>query len=203
MMPRLKNGIEELSIPPLDPFVIEKSRYQYAQGPVQGRVALKNVHVYGLSGAIIEAVNFKTSKNKVNLRIITRIPSIFVEGTYKGDVKINELKFSPKGYFNVSITDVVMKAAPEGELYEREDHTYLRLKKFNAIPEIGDMKIFATGLFEDPTLNSLVLDFANQYWRQIHQAMLPEARARWDPIMLNSANEFFAALPFDFLLTKD
>lgn len=50
--------------------------------------------------------------------------------------------------------------------------------------------------------DEVILDFINQYWRQLYTAMLPETMAIWEPIMLKVGNDFFAALPFDLLITK-
>lgn len=51
--------------------------------------------------------------------------------------------------------------------------------------------------------DDVILDFINQYWRQLYTAMLPETMAIWEPIMLKLGNDFFAALPFDLLITKE
>lgn len=113
-----------------------------------------------------------------------------------------------------------------GELYERNGHTYVRLTKLEIEPKVGDMRIYANGLVPDPALSKytdlqrlmvyvfktelsvyftddVILDFINQYWHQLYTAMLPETLAIWEPIMLKLGNDFFAALPFDLLITKE
>lgn len=51
------------------------------------------------------------------------------------------------------LADLVLSSESEGELYERDGHTYLRLTKFNFEPEIGDMQIYASNLVPDPALS--------------------------------------------------
>ncbi|EDW25629.1 GL26314 [Drosophila persimilis] len=201
--PRMKYGISELNIPPLDPFEMGKSSYSYNSGLLQGRIAMKNVVVHGLSEGIVDKVNFRLKNGQVRMEILSHVPQMLVEGAYKADIKLNDLKLTPKGTFNVTLTDVTMRARPTGELYERDGHTYLRLTKLETEPKVGDLRFYANGLVPDPALNDVILDFINQYWRQLYQAMLPETLATWQPLILKSSNDFFAALPFDMLVTKN
>lgn len=105
MTPRLRNGIEELNIPPMDPFLLEKSSYQYSNGIVQGRIAMKNVKIYGLSEGIVKDVDFQMKDGEIKMKMITNVPKLLIEGAYKADMKINDLKMTPKGYFNVSMSE--------------------------------------------------------------------------------------------------
>ncbi|EDV94050.1 uncharacterized protein LOC6570070 [Drosophila grimshawi] len=203
LTPRLKNGISDLNIPPMDPFLLGKSSYNYNSGVLQGRIAMRNVVVHGLSEGIIDKVDYRLKNNHVRLEMLSHIPQMLAEGAYKADIKLNDMKITPKGTFNITLTNVSMKSRSSGELYERDGHTYLRLAKLEAEPKVGDMRIYANGLVPDPALNDVILDFINQYWRQLYQAMLPETMAIWEPLMLKAGNDFFAALPFDLLVTKD
>ncbi|XP_068151152.1 circadian clock-controlled protein daywake [Drosophila tropicalis] len=200
--PRMKYGISELNIPALDPYELGKSSYNYNSGLLQGRIAMKDVVVHGLSEGIMDKVDFRLKNNRVRMELNSHIPKMFVEGLYKADIKLNDLKLTPKGRFNVTLTDVSMRARPMGELYERDGHTYLRLTKFETEPKVGDLRFYANGLVPDPALNDVILDFINQYWRQLYEAMLPETLATWQPLILKTANDFFAALPFDMIVTK-
>ncbi|KAH8255496.1 hypothetical protein KR038_004736 [Drosophila bunnanda] len=201
--PRMKYGISELNIPPLDPFEMGKSSYNYNAGVLQGRISMKKVVVRGLSDGIVDKVDFRLKNRRVRMEILSHVPQLLVEGLYKADIKLNDLKLNPKGAFNVTMTNVAMRARPMGELYDRDGHTYLRLTKLETEPKVEDLHFYANGLVPDPALNDVILDFINQYWRQLYQAMLPETLATWQPMILKSTNDFFAALPFDMLVTKN
>ncbi|XP_030561785.1 uncharacterized protein LOC115763385 [Drosophila novamexicana] len=203
LTPRLKNGISDLNIPPMDPFLLGKSSYNYNSGILQGRIAMRNVLVHGLSEGIVDKVDYRQKTNRVRMDMLSHVPQLLAEGAYKADIKLNDMKITPKGTFNITLTDVSMKTRALGELYERDGHTYLRLTKLETEPKVGDMRIYANGLVPDPALNDVILDFINQYWQQLYQAMLPETMAIWEPILLKVGNDFFAALPFDLIVTKD
>lgn len=60
-----------------------------------------------------------------------------------------------------------MSSESEGELYERDGHTYLRLTKFNFEPEIGDMQIYASNLVPDPALSEYEYNIKRANWNNI------------------------------------
>uniref|UniRef100_A0A034WI37 Circadian clock-controlled protein n=1 Tax=Bactrocera dorsalis TaxID=27457 RepID=A0A034WI37_BACDO len=201
--PRLKDGIKELNIPPMDPFIIERNNIELRSGFATGRVQVRNVRIFGISDSVVQSVDHRMDGDKVSMGLVTQVPRLYLEGNYKADMMINEVKMTPKGYFNVTMTDLVLSSQSEGELYERDGHTYLRLTKFNFEPEIGDMQIYASNLVPDPALNAVILDFVNQYWRQVYKIMLPQTRSTWEPMFLKVMNSFFAAIPFDLFIKKN
>ncbi|KAH8274028.1 hypothetical protein KR044_008589 [Drosophila immigrans] len=203
LTPRLKNGISDLNIPSMDPFQLGKSSYNYNSGILQGRIAMRNVQIHGLSEGIVDKVDYRQKDKRVRLDLLSHVPQMLAEGNYKADIKLNDMKLTPKGTFNITLTDVSMKTRALGELYERDGHSYVRLTKLETEPKVGNMRIYANGLVPDPALNDVILDFINQYWRQLYQAMLPETMATWAPLMLKVGNDFFEALPFDLIVTKN
>ncbi|KAH8378289.1 hypothetical protein KR093_010569 [Drosophila rubida] len=203
LTPRLKEGISDLNIPSMDPFQLGKSSYNYNSGILQGRIAMRDVQIHGLSEAIVDKADYRQKDKRVRLDLLSHVPQMLAEGNYKADIKLNDMKLTPKGTFNITLTDVRLKTRALGELYERDGHTYVRLTKLETEPIVGNLRIYANGLVPDPVLNDVILDFINQYWRELYKAMLPETMAIWAPLMLKVANDFFAALPFDLIVTKN
>uniref|UniRef100_T1PH85 Hemolymph juvenile hormone binding protein (JHBP) n=1 Tax=Musca domestica TaxID=7370 RepID=T1PH85_MUSDO len=200
MIKRSKDGVPELNIRPTDPLIQEKSNLQFENNFVQGKMALRNVRIVGLSKSTVDKTEFERNGDKVKFTTYTRTPKLQVDGSYKAEVFVNNNKMSSKGIFNVTITDISAKTETEAELYERDGHSYMRITKFNIDPTLGDMHVYATGLVPDKALNDALLDLANQNWRQVYKSVVPETRSTWEPIFLKNANEFFAHLPFDLLL---
>ena len=56
-----------------------------------------------------------------------------------------------------SIADVVITSRPEGELYDSNGHTFLKLNKFGVDMDVGNMRIYATGLFPDAAMSRFFL----------------------------------------------
>lgn len=202
MMPRLNNGLKSLNIPPLDPFTIERTSLEYGNGALQGAIKMKNLKTFGMSQAVFRDVRMKIEDGKVETEIDIHFPKIFMEGAYKADIKFNELKLHPKGHFNVTMTNINTTHHWEGHLVPKNGHQYLQIDTFDMIPEIGDMKIYVGGIFPDPAMNQIAVNFLNQYWPAFYKMLLPETRSHWQPLMTNSINEFLGRVPFDLLVKK-
>ncbi|XP_013099806.1 uncharacterized protein LOC106082045 [Stomoxys calcitrans] len=200
MAKRGKNGVPELNIPPIDPLVQELLTMQFENNFVQGKISVKNLRTIGLSKTVVEKVDFKKQGDKILFTGYNRIPKLKVDGQYKAEIFINNNKMSAKGAFNATMTDIEAKVESEGELYERDGRSYVRITKFNIDPEIGNMRVSATGLVPDPILNDALVELANQNWRQAYKSVIPETRSTWEPLVLKYINDLFDHLPFDLLV---
>lgn len=87
----------------MDPFELGKSSYNYNSGMLQGRIAMRNVAVHGLSEGIVDKVDYRQKNNRVRMEMISHVPQMLAEGAYKADIKLNDMKITPKGTFNVTL----------------------------------------------------------------------------------------------------
>lgn len=200
LTPRLKDGNEELKIPPYEPLVLNRTSFQYSSGNVNGRITMRNAKLSGFSTNIAKEVNVKLKDGKVKLRMVTFMPKLNIAGRYKADLQVNQLQLKPKGEFNVTLTNVEATTITDGEVYEKDGHRFFRMKNIDSNPKIGDLHIKANGIFQDPELDQIALNVANQYWRDIYGIMLPETRQYWQPLLLRMFNEALELVPIDAFL---
>jgi len=57
-----------------------------------------------------------------------------------------------------------------------------------------------TGIFADPELNRLALDFINQYWPFLYRDIIPETKDMWEPLLVDEMNAFLLRVPFKKML---
>lgn len=69
---------------------------------------MKNFKVLGLGKTKVNSVNVKFPANGMMAEIDVSMPKIFVEGLYKGQGRYTNLQYSPKGYFNVTISELII-----------------------------------------------------------------------------------------------
>lgn len=149
-----QDGNEVLNIPPLDPFFLEKSNYRYSRGNIQGRLALRNLKIVGITSTVIKKMDFKVSESGTKMTSEVFVPKLSTTGQYKAEFKFNEVKLMPKGSFNITMFGVSSQNVMEGEFIMNNTQRYLKLKEMNILaPEIQDMKIRVTGIFADPRLS--------------------------------------------------
>lgn len=77
----------------------------------------------------------------------------------------------------------------------------MKIISANAIPTVGYLKLYATGISPDPALTQFALDFVNGYWPNYYQSMVAETRNSWEPILVNAVNQIFDRVPFRRLMT--
>lgn len=109
--------------------------------------------------------------------IDTLFPRVYLEGVYKGEGRIDALKFNSKGNFNFTFsksclytiycreyifTYVSVKTAGLsttqkmiGHFVNRDGHKYLELTGFDVSIFMKDFQFYATGLFPDEELSKL------------------------------------------------
>ncbi|XP_031616969.1 uncharacterized protein LOC116336905 [Contarinia nasturtii] len=201
MLPKLNNGLVGLRIPPIDPYKIESQTLNFRRGEnfvATGTIRKANVH--GASKAKITDVKTKITKTHISTQIKAIVPESTVEGYYRGEGRFNGLKIKSKGYFNVTATDISLVSRTEGDIIEVNGKEYVKITKFDVSPQFGDLKVFATGLFPDPELNRVTLEFVNQYWPFMVKEMMPQARATIEPLLIDEANKFLLHVPIRKML---
>lgn len=107
MIPRSKDGIPEIKVPPMDPFVINKTTFIFSHPLVQGKAVLRNVKTHGLSKVTTKSVDYKRKGDQVTINVKAFIPELFVEGMYKSKIKINTVNIASKGLFNATFSELM------------------------------------------------------------------------------------------------
>ncbi|XP_052868331.1 putative beta-carotene-binding protein [Anopheles cruzii] len=202
MLPEMHTGIESLGFPSLDPHESKSTYIDYKRNQMSASLHVKNAKTFGMSKAQIVDVRATATDKALNLGVDVRFPELVMEGYFKGEGRFNSIKLASKGYFNNTMTDVTTTWQLSGEVTERNGEQYMEINSFDMSPEVGNMKIYATGLFPDPELNDIALEFVNQYWPMIYKEMLPNSRQVWEPVMVEIVNKIFLRVPYRRLLPK-
>ncbi|XP_053672475.1 uncharacterized protein LOC128722819 [Anopheles nili] len=202
MLPEMHTGIESLDFPTMDPYVAKSTYIDYKRNQMSASLHVKNAKTFGISKAQILDVRATATDKSLNLAVDVRFPEIVMEGYFKGEGRFNSIKLASKGYFNNTMTDVTTTWMMSGNVKERNGEEYLEIEDFDMSPEVANMKIYATGLFPDPELNQIALEFVNQYWPMMYKELLPSSRQVWEPVMVELVNKIFLRVPYRRLLPK-
>lgn len=98
----------------MDPFIIERNNIEVRSGFATGRVQVRNVRIFGISESKVQKVDYRMDGDKVSMGLVTQLPRLYLEGNYKADMTINELKMTPKGYFNVTMSKWKLERVAKG-----------------------------------------------------------------------------------------
>lgn len=104
MQVRLKDGNKELNIPSWNPFALNRTTFEYANGAIKGRFTIKNALIYGFPEAKTDELDFKINGDKVAYTAKISIPMINIVGNYKANVNFNNVQIKPRGAFNLTLS---------------------------------------------------------------------------------------------------
>ncbi|KAJ6649233.1 hypothetical protein Bhyg_04467 [Pseudolycoriella hygida] len=200
MLPKLKNGMAYLNIPPLDPYTINDTTIEYKRGDIYAVLTLKTATFHGMSEAEIREVRTKIDDYGMSTEVDVFMPHLSAEGMYKANGRFNSLKINAKGAFNMKLKDTATTHKFKGVFETRDGERFLKIESYDVIPTIGDLKVQMTGIFQDPELNKIAVEFINQYWPLFYRDMIPETKAIWEPILLTQLNAFMLRLPINRML---
>lgn len=213
----------EIGFRAMDPYSDERISMQFKQvAGFDGSIEVKNFRFYGLARAQVRDVKSQFKGNSMELEIDMLFPRLFTEGSYKSEASMRSgLKFSSKGDYNISMTDVAAVWKMKGNLVKVNGEEYMKITNFDMVPTVGDMKIAASGIFPNPDMSKktckiiqynflvsflfdiadqIFLGFINQFWPMMYKQMLPVTRQLWETEMIKLLNNFFNIIPFRRLL---
>lgn len=174
-----------------------------------------------MSRGEVRAVRSMADDTSLHIEADIFFPEIYMESLYKGAGKFNSFKVKSKGYVNVTWSKYMRRATidchwtiifpaavavtwkMDGFVERRNGEDYMKIKGFDMIPKIQNMKVSATGLFPDPDVNQFAVEFLNQYWELLYKQFYPATRGVWEPVILNTVNKIFDRVPYRRLLPKN
>jgi len=105
MLPKLKKGMNYLNIPPLDPYTVNGTTFEYKRGEIYALLTVKTATFHGMSKAEIKDVRTKITEDGMYTEIDVFMPRIYAEGLYKASGRFNTYKINSKGTFNITFID--------------------------------------------------------------------------------------------------
>lgn len=97
--------MDYLNIPPLDPYTLNGTTFEYKRGEIFATFTLKTVTFRGMSKAQIKDVRTKITDDGMYTEIDVFIPRVYAEGLYKANGKFNSYKINSKGTFNMTFSE--------------------------------------------------------------------------------------------------
>ncbi|PZC80154.1 hypothetical protein B5X24_HaOG200968 [Helicoverpa armigera] len=194
------NGIDELGIPPIDPYLQKDFRLEYKNNQIAAKLNMKNIQVEGLRAAKVHDARLRADDDKFHLEVDLTSPKVTVHAEYHGEGKFNSLRILAFGEVNTTMTDLVYTWKLDGVPEKNGTETYIRIKEFYMRPDVGSIVTnFKNDNPESRELTDLGTRFANENWRTLYREFLPYAQANWNKIGTKVANKLFLKVPYDQL----
>ncbi|CAG9768272.1 unnamed protein product [Ceutorhynchus assimilis] len=182
LRPKLKEGIPELNVPPLEPLPLDEIKLVSGPG-AQIDANITNLIVHGASQ--FKITDLKPDLAKTRFLVQFTIPTLYFEGDYDIDMNILVLKYKGKGPITGNFTNYVFNCLLKADKIQKGNKTYIQFKKFALTLHTGKSDITLGGLFGD---NGAILSAAtNQFLKENSDLFIDEIR----PALENSLAEKF------------
>lgn len=162
-MPLVREKVENLGLPALDPFTYDSVTFDYKGSELLGGTfTVRDVKTYGMSRGKVLRLKSNITDDTMSITAEVMFPKLFSTGDYTADMSFNAFKLASKGQYNVTMKDVIAKWNIKGKVSKIDGEDYMKIIKFDIIPDAKDMKLSVSGLFPDPALskNQRLSDFS-------------------------------------------
>nr|ALT31634.1 odorant-binding protein 4 [Cnaphalocrocis medinalis] len=196
----LADGIEEIGVPPIDPYRQKDLRIEYKNNQILAKLVAKDIYVEGLKTATVHDARLRADDDRFHLELDLTTPRVNIRGQYLGEGRYNSLQIKAHGHFSTNMTNLVYTWKLDGVPEKNENGTFVRITDFYMRPDVGSMKSHLTNDNPDSRdLTELGNRFTNQNWRLLYRELLPYAQANWNKIGISVANKIFLKITYDQL----
>lgn len=155
MMKRFANAGEDYRwVPRLEPLILNNTRFLYESGSIGGQLSLRRPSVHGLSAVKFENVSFVQSKQDLlKIQFQTFLPTVRVEGSYRADLRYNNLYLEAKGKFDANLQQMHLDQVTEAFIFKKDNMNFLKFSDLQIQTDLKDVNLEATGIFPDIRLS--------------------------------------------------
>ncbi|CAH0600257.1 unnamed protein product [Chrysodeixis includens] len=200
LRPKLAEGIPELGVPGLEPFVIPEIKALTTES-LQIRASGHNVKVTGASQFTIKSLSVNLDTLEIRARV--RFPKLHFVGEYKLDAQILVVPLKGQGQLTADAVKCDADVVIHTTIFTKDDAEYIKFKKMDADINIKDYRVRLDGLFNgDKALGEAANQAINQNRGDFLKAAKPHLEKTVTKILLDTANKVVDGLTLDQLLPK-
>ncbi|CAF4951550.1 unnamed protein product [Pieris macdunnoughi] len=195
-IPEFSQGLPELGVPPLDPFVIEELPIQLPGV----KVTFIDGKVTGLKKCQVLNVEAYLERNVFILEIRCNIT---IKGKYTAVGRLLLFPINGEGDSKIKIVNSVIKLNIKTKYFkDGEGRDHFGIKSYRYSFDYGDRVHYTiNNLFKgNPELSNTVLQFLNENWKIVTEEFGQPVVDYAMNVTIETAKKFFDAVPYDELL---
>lgn len=146
LRPKLKEGIPELKVPPIEPLILDEVKLRSGPNVAKIDANITNIHVWGPSD--FQITSLKPNIPKARFVFSAVVPSIYFSGDYDIDMSILLIKYKGKGPITGNFTNYSFDCILKGKKVVREGKTHLEFGKMTVRLNIGKSFLQLGNLFD-------------------------------------------------------
>lgn len=200
LRPKLAQGIPELNVPGIEPFIIPELVVDSGD-LVQFSAVGRDVKVSGAGNFSIKTIS--VDLDTYTIRAMVRFPKLHFDGHYTLDARLLVLPLHGKGKIIADAikcdAEMLVRATP----VEKNGKEYLHFDSADMDITVKDYRLKLDGLFNgDKALGQAANEAINQNRAEFLRASKPYLEKTVSKLILNMANKISGTFPLEDLLPK-
>ncbi|XP_050309899.1 uncharacterized protein LOC126745898 [Anthonomus grandis grandis] len=188
LRPKLKQGVPELFIPPLDPLVIPEATLNSG---AQFKATFKDIQMYNTDNFDLKSFDVDLDKHHINVKIL--FPLLRIKSIYNINGRLLVLNLDGKGPADGNYTNVEASLALKGTPFHKNNKEYVSWEKEKIDINIGKINLLFERLFGDnKELNERTNKVINENIDTIIGELQPVIQQVVSDFVFNLVNRIFA-----------
>jgi len=161
LRPRLKTGIPELDVPPMEPLMLNEIKLKRGPSGAAIDCNITNLKVWGAASFVITEMKPEVRKNKFTFKLW--LPRLHFKGHYELDMNILLINVKGKGPIEGDFINYGSEVVMKGRKIMKNNEEYLKFDRIRLRLVIGKTKIHLDNLFNnDPILTQVSNEVINE-----------------------------------------
>lgn len=194
--PRLRNGIEELNVPALEPLRIADIVISRGDDGSGYRAILKDIDVFGVSDFQIKKLKLDVSNSVYRIGLV--VPLLRLVGVYDINARVLVVPIKGEGKFYANATNCIVNGVLRADITNENGQKRMHFTGLDLKLQIGDYNLRLDNLFNgDAVLSQGVNNILNENKKEFIEAATPFIERKVSEIILDIANNVVKNFEYD------
>lgn len=196
LKPFLANGIDEIELPSVEPFLMDELSLSLTGGPNGYTISLKEMKIYGASNFSVSQL--KLSQNGQPFEAKIHIPTLKINANYQSSGVLIILPASGNGTFLGQFDDLDCMLKGRASINVLQKEKYLHVDALHVDLTVKKMRMMVKNIFKNnPILTEAINLFLRENGQEVFKVMLPQLRRKLAGLFMSISNKLLAHVPLD------
>lgn len=199
LKPYLAQGIPDIEMPSVEPFVMDTLSLQLTDGPQGYRVNLKNMEIFGASNYTVKSIKLSENGRPFEARIT--IPRLLIRAKYSSSGVLLIIPASGSGDFDGTLDGVTADLKGTISTKKLATGTHMHVDSLNLELGIKKVRMHINKVFKN---NRILTEATNLFLREngleVLKAMQPQLQKKLSAKFAGIANQLLKHVPIEHFL---
>ncbi|EAT34432.1 AAEL013327-PA [Aedes aegypti] len=196
LKPYLAQGIPEIKMPSVEPFVMDQLSLQLTGGPQGYRINLKNMQVFGASNFTVKTLKLSEGNEPFEARLT--IPKLLIHAKYTSSGVLIIIPASGAGDFDAVFDGVIANVRGRVSFSEKPTGTHMRVENLDLNLAIKKPRLSVSKIFNN---NRILTEATNLFLKEnggeVLKALQPQLQKKLSAEFAGISNQLLDNVPLN------